>query len=367
MKTAIEVEYWVVDEDGALTDPGSLTDSAPYVDPEFVEPMLEIKTSPCETMGDLRAELTDRLRRVVRAAAREDVRLVPLGTPIATSRGGIALRESDRTDLQRRLIGPTFDDARVCAGTHVHFEQTSVADQLNVLTALDPAFALANTSSFYRGERLVECARPYLYRKSCYARHPEQGQLWSYVEDAAEWEARLESAYGDLRDRARQRGIDDEAFEATFDAFDAVWTPVKLRKKFPTVEWRSPDAARPSRVLELTADVRSIVEDAVDRGTTVAEPGEPVDGIRLPPFETVERVVDRAMNRGAADPTVTDYLRGFGIETDGYDDPASRVRADRVSRRRARTIRLAAADRLEADLGLATPSIRSTVAGRSLR
>lgn len=351
MKTAIEVEYWVVTDDGELTSPGSLTDISEYVEPEFVEPMVEIKTSPCETIDELREELLARMRRVVRAARRDGKRLVPLGTPIHASPSEIPYRDCVRTELQRETIGPAFDDARYCAGTHVHFEQSNVVDQLNTLTALDPAFATVNTSSYNRGERVLECARPYLYRKGCYEAFPEQGQLWSYVDAVEEWETRLDDAYRAFRETARERGVDLAAFDAEFDPYDAVWSPVKLRKEYPTVEWRSPDVALPSAVLELTADVKSVVERADERGTEIADGRRPGSGaVTLPSSETVERTVERAMRNGLADPSVRAYLERLGIRPERYDPHANRCSANRVSRKRARTLRLEAADRLEDEL-----------------
>ncbi|MFC4541030.1 glutamate-cysteine ligase family protein [Halosolutus amylolyticus] len=352
MKTSLEVEYWVVDDDGDLVPPETLLDVSDHVDPEFVEPMVEIKTTPCSSMAELRAEFVDRISRVVDAARQQDKRLVPLATPLNASPAEIPYREKAGTDLQRRIVGRAFDDARVCAGTHVHFEQSSVVDQLNALTAIDPAFALVNSSSHYRGERLLACARPYLYRRCCYETCPEQGQLWPYVASVDEWENRLETAYDGFRERALDRGVDEATFDAEFDPYDAVWTPVRLRDAFPTVEWRSPDATLPSEILRLAGDVRSIVTDATDHGTVVAgaDAAPSDDAVSLPSFETVDRTTDTAIHDGVADPAVRDYLRMFDITAADYDPLADRHPDERLSKRRACRLRLRAADRLEADL-----------------
>ena len=246
MKTSLEVEYWVVDDDGDLVPPGPLLDLSDQIDPEFVEPMLEIKTTPCSSTAELREEFLALVGQVVDAARERNKRLVPLATPLHASPAEIPYREKEGTDLQCRTVGPAFHDARVCAGTHLHFEQSNVADQLNALTAIDPAFALVNSSSHYRGERILECARPFLYRRSCYETCPAQGQLWPYVDSVDEWEQRLEDAYDGFRERALERGVDPDAFDEEFAPYDAVWTPVRLRQAMPTVEWRSP--TRPCRV-----------------------------------------------------------------------------------------------------------------------
>ncbi len=363
MNTSLEVEYWVVDTDGDLVAPDTLLDVSDQVDPEFVEPMLEIKTTPCESMTELREELCGRIGRVVDAARERDKRLVPLATPLSASPDEIPYREKESTDLQRRIVGPAFDDARVCAGTHVHFEQSNVAAQLNALTAIDPAFSLVNSSSHYRGERILECARPYLYRRSCYEACPDQGQLQPYVDSVAEWEQRLEDAYRSFRERAIARGVDPETFDDEFEPYDAVWNPVRLRKAMPTVEWRSPDAALPSQVLRLAEAVRSIVShadaygavvdgsDAAIRSNPAVESNAITDGpLSLPEFDTVESVADAAIRDGLESPAVRRYLRGLGFTPSAYDPLADRATDSRITDRRAKRLRLRAADRLEADL-----------------
>ncbi|MFC6769657.1 glutamate-cysteine ligase family protein [Natrinema soli] len=357
MNTSLEVEYWVVDDAGDLVSPDTLLDVSEQVDPEFVEPMLEIKTTPCGSMAELRREFVDLISRVVDAARDRNRRLVPLATPLNTAPADIPYRDKEGTDLQRRIVGPTFDDARVCAGTHVHFERSNVADQLNALTAIDPAFALVNSSAHYRGERILECARPFLYRRSCYDPCPEQGQLQSYVDSVAEWEQRLEEAYDSFRERALERGVDMDAFENEFSPYEAVWNPVRLRKAMPTVEWRSPDAALPSQVLRLANEVRSIVTCADEHGTVIggseritrsdAAADRP---LRLPEFDAVESMTDAAIHDGLEEPRVRRYLRGIGFTPAEYDPLADRMTDSRITERRAKKLRLEAANRLEADL-----------------
>ncbi|MXV62845.1 glutamate--cysteine ligase [Natronorubrum sp. JWXQ-INN-674] len=355
MKTSLEVEYWVIDDDGDLVPPGTLLDLSEQIDPEFVEPMLEIKTTPCTSMAELREEFVSLIGHVVDAAREQDKRLVPLATPLNASPAEIPYREKDGTDLQRRTVGPAFDDARVCAGTHIHFEQSNVVDQLNTLTALDPAFALVNSSSHYRGENILECARPFLYRRSCYEDCPEQGQLWPYVDSVDEWEQRLENAYDGFRERALERGVDPDAFDAEFAPYDAVWNPVRLRKAMPTVEWRSPDAALPSQVLHLTEAVRSIVTHADARGTVVegsesAAEREANGAVTLPDFDTVESITDAAIHNGIEDSSVRAYLQKLGFTPADYDPLASRLADTRLTKRQAKRLRLEAARGLEEDL-----------------
>ena len=82
LRRSIEVEYWVVDSEGRLVEPDGLVEAAGGVEREFVEPLLEVKTTPCETTRELRDELFDRLGRVLRRADELGLGLVPLGTPL---------------------------------------------------------------------------------------------------------------------------------------------------------------------------------------------------------------------------------------------------------------------------------------------
>jgi len=95
MNTSLEVEYWVVDDAGDLVSPDTLLDVSPQVDPEFVEPMLEIKTTPCGSMAELREELVGRIGRVVDAARDRNKRLVPLATPLNVAPADIPYREKE--------------------------------------------------------------------------------------------------------------------------------------------------------------------------------------------------------------------------------------------------------------------------------
>ncbi|THE66637.1 glutamate--cysteine ligase [Salinadaptatus halalkaliphilus] len=373
MNTSLEVEYWVIDDDGELVSPGPLLDVSEQIDPEFVEPMLELKTTPCSSLTELREEFLDLVGEVVSAAHDHDKRLVPLATPLYASPADVPYRDKRGTELQRQIVGPTFDDARVCAGTHIHFEQSNVVDQLNTLTALDPAFALVASSSHYRGEPILECARSHLYRRSCYSACPEQGQLWPYVDSVAEWERRLEDAYDCFRERALERGVDPAEFDDEFDPYDAVWTPVRLRQAMPTVEWRSPDAALPSHVLQLAATVRSTVMRADANGTVVGDatggaigsdteriagsapsrrPLESAaeDPVFLPAFDTVEEITTAAITDGCSDGRVRSYLRGLGFEPSAYDPLTNRLPDSRLTKREAKEYRLEAASWLEADV-----------------
>jgi len=351
MQKSIEVEYWVVDERGALTTPGALTDYSEYVEPEFVEPLFELKTPPRETMAALRRTFVTELAGVLDRAEDLGKRLVPLGTPVASD--GIERRDSERARIQAAVIGPAFDYANHCAGTHIHFEQRNVVDQLNALTALDPALALVTSSPYFGGEWVASSARAYLYRKQCYERFPGHGQLWEYVHTVPEWEQRLERCFEEFETAAVEAGVAPDAVDEHFSPDDAVWAPVRLRDEMPTVEWRAPDATLPSQILGLTATVDDLLERVHHANVTVEGTRGSVtaDRITLPEFDVVDDHVGRAIHDGLDSKPLRRYLRRMGFDVTGAD-PLSDTFDTRgsVGPAEARELRLQYADRLRRDV-----------------
>lgn len=263
-------------------------------------------------------------------------------------------RPSDRTRIQTRVVGDAFEYVRHCAGTHVHVEQQPgrEIDQLNVLTALDPALALANSSPYFQGSRLAAGARSGLYRRMAYDDLPHQGRLWPYTGDAEEWRGRLERRYEEFLSTAVEAGVDRRAVEANFDPESAVWTPVQLREEFSTVEWRSPDAALPSQVVGLADHLATVVERLRDAEVRVGERGRVgEDEIVLPPFDTVTEHVDTAIRDGVESQELRDYLDRMGFDVDAFDPVTHDLDGtDRLDAEEARRLRLEYAERLERDV-----------------
>ncbi|WP_436910631.1 glutamate-cysteine ligase family protein [Halosimplex marinum] len=349
MQIGLEVEYWTVESDGSLATAEPVAADCEFVDREFADPLLEVKTPPCESVEALAATLGDRLETVREVARSHGRRLVPLGTPLTGD--PLARRRSDRIDVQRAVLGDALDHAARCAGTHVHFEQVDAAEQLRALTALDPAVALVNTSPYYRGRRLATCARPHAYRRLCYGAAPELGQLWEYPESAEAWRDRVDDCFESFVATATDHpGLDRQAVEDAFSPADAVWTPVRLRDDLGTVEWRAPDAAPPLAVVRVVADAARLVEEAVERGTTVGgDAGR--DALSLPPFDRLRDLVDAAVAEGLSAPAVESYLDDLGVDTGAYRPPGGRIDGRRrVDEPTAKRIRRRAADALLADL-----------------
>lgn len=351
MKKSIEVEYWVVNREGALTSPGPLTEHSEYVEPEFVEPLLELKTPPCESVDELRETFVRQLDGLLTAARERDTLLVPLGTPLYC--GSIERHPDERGDIQRAVFGDDFDYAKYCAGTHLHFEQRNVTDQLNLLVSLDPALALLNSAPYHRGERVADSARAYLYRKKGYAKYPKHGQRWEYVHTAAEWKRRLERRFDEFRQDAVDAGVDGSLVDEHFSPDSTVWTPVRLRDEMPTVEWRSPDAALPSQILRLASDLDDLMERIHHANVTVdgATGDVTEECITLPEFETVAELGERAIHDGLGSPRVVAYLERMGFDVEGYDPVSPHVAEGKaLSRSRARQLRLQYGKLLERDI-----------------
>lgn len=361
MRYGIELEYWTTDREGRLVSAGDVADRLDFVDREAVECLLEVKTSPCRSPDALGDELADRLTRVLEAARDDGKRLVPLGTPLGPASPDF--RSSPRIALQRRVFGDDFRYA-ACAGAHLHVESVSPTQQLNALTALDPAVALVTTAAHFDGFPVGACARPLVYRRRLFRAAPELGRLWTYVEDADEWRRRSEERYRTFRSMAERRGADPATVESTFEPATTVWSPVRLRDDLGTVEWRAPDAGLPSRILRLVGDVDRLVFRPLSRGRLEVvtppggdsdpvdvEPGLDRDGERLvlPPFDRLREVVDDALASGTRSKRVRRYLRGMGLDPGEYDaaPPARRGSVDEAA---ARRIRLRRADGLERDV-----------------
>jgi len=346
--TGIELELWVVDEDGCLCDGRQLADAHERIEPEFVGPLLEVWTDPQPDEAALRRDLEDVLGTAVRAAKADGKRLVPLGTPL-TEVDAPAVGE--RGELFERIYGDGVRAAKNCAGTHVHFERAQTCRQLNLLTALDPALALLSSSPYYCGERTRRSARAHAYRRDCGTAFAPYCDLWSYVDTVPEWEARVDRAFESFRSVAAERGVDPDRVERAFTAEDAVLNPVRLRRCQPTVEWRAPDAALPSEVVSLATDIADLVEQTAEKPLEVGDPGVCDDYIGIPEFDDLYDLSRVAIAFGLAPDPVPDYLERMGVGTSAYDPLAERLgSAATLDESRAKAVRLQQARRLEADV-----------------
>lgn len=344
----MELEYWVVDSEGRLCAGEEIVASHDRISHEFVAPMVEFETPPREDLDHVRRDLKDVLETGLDAAAQGNKTLVPLGTPLL---GETMPAISERGKLLERLYGDGLEYAKHCAGTHVHFDKRAVPDQLNLLTALDPTLALVASSPYYDGKRLAHSSRAYVYRYETGKAFSRYRDLWEYADSITEWNARLDDAYEELRTLAGERGIDPAEFERHIEPENAVLTPVRLRLGSPTVEWRAPDAALPSQLLALLADVSSAVGSLADRTLSVGENAGINGGtVTIPPFSDLRDLTREAIIEGRT-PAVETYLDGMGIDSSRYTPISEKITdPDRIDHDRARKLRLQYAERLREDV-----------------
>jgi hypothetical protein len=350
IKTGIELELWVVDSDGALADGQDIVAAHERIEPEFIDPLVEIQTKPHDDEFGLRRDLQSTLRAGIRAADQQDKRLVPLGTPLTASEADANCK---RGRLFEVIYGEGVRSAKNCAGTHIHFEQGRVGSQLNLLTALDPAVALVNSSPYYCGQNGGYSSRARAYRKGCGQEFRKYCDLWPYAESLREWENRVDRVYEQFQTLAVERGVRRETVAACFDPDDTVLTPVRLRTSQPTVEWRAPDAALPNEVLDLALDVGRLVSKTETRAVEYGDPGLRAERIGLPAFSTLRELSEQAISSGLESTAVERYLRKMGFEPSKYEPVAPQMDGPpTISEPEARDLRLEQADRLENDLAL---------------
>lgn len=360
-RRSIEVEYWIIDGEGRLTAPGPLVD-LPGAEREFVEPLLELKTTPCESTEELQRELFGRIRDALNRADDLGKQLVPLGTPL--NYGEINEFSCDRTRIQNEVVGDTFQYVRHCAGTHIHIEQQSghEIDQLNTLIALDPAFALVNSARHFRGKEMGAGARSKCYRWLAYEGLQNQGQLWSYIDNRADWEDRLQTCYEGFRERAMNAGIEESTYEECFDPESSVWTPVQLREEFGTIEWRSPDTTFPTQIIQLADTLCRVAGDLQGYDVRISGgKGQISDSsIVLPEFNALTSYVETAVQEGLTD-SLRAYLKRMGFNPKTYTPISARFVNEReLDRESARQYRLDYADQLREDVRQAPPLTSSS-------
>jgi hypothetical protein len=348
IKTGVELELWVVDSDGSLADGQDIVPAHERIEPEFIDPLVEVQTKPHENEFALRRDLQSTLLAGVRAADRENKRLVPLGTPLTAAEADANCK---RGRLFEAIYGEGIQSAKNCAGTHIHFEQASVVDQLNLLTAVDPALALVSSSPYYCGQNGGDSSRAHAYRRECGQEFRKFCDLWPYADSRQQWENRIDRVYEQFQTLAVERGIGPETVAAFFEPDDTVLNPVRLRTNQPTVEWRAPDAALPNEVIDLAVDVGALIAKIETRTVEYGEPGLQADRIGLPEFSTLRELGQQAIGSGLESTAVRRYLRKMGFDPSKYQPFAPEIDGpESIGESAARELRLEQADRLENDL-----------------
>ena len=351
MKKGIELEYFTVDSEGHLANAEEITDQLDFAAPEFAKCVAEIKTDPHKDLEDLKADLVNKTRKAVEKAREHGLRLVPLGTPL--NHKEVELIESERLEMMKKFNERDIEVEKelVRTGLHIHFEKKNIKDQLNILTAFDPAFALLNSSPYHKGEQIASSSRNWIYRYSWNPKFPDSVRLWPYTDSVEEWKERMHKAFEKFEEGAMNAGIDKETFRKHHHPDRSIWTPIRLRDQFPTVEYRSPDTSLPSQALKLTEDMNQILEKSQTTEVEFGQ-GEIADGkIQLPEFDEVEEVSRLAAKKGLESRKVKKYLEKMGFNPEEYTPLTQNIiRGENISRSEACKLRLEASKLLEKDL-----------------
>lgn len=353
-RIGLEQEFLVVDEAGRpservdeLLSRCAETALEEGLDPEsFSEEcatgMVEVKTSPADTLEELEDEYLVNVGLAVRAGRGLGLKLYPLATyplPFIPS-----FRDEPRYELQIQTIGKRrFLDAGRCFGVHLHLEvESGVVDPVevvshdapaagvrellslyNLATALDPALiSLTRSCPFYEGYAPGLAARTAFYRGSehfgwdgVYSKLPELGGLQPYAKSAAELVERQVSGYQTWQREMDLAGIGSSHLkEMSGDILDVCWRPVRVSNQ-GTIELRGIDSNYPHVVFAVAALVKAAAERVTSENLTV----EPVEGLRrferdrtrllVPDFEGVGlELFHAAATEGTANPDVSAYL-----------------------------------------------------------
>lgn len=275
LPTTVTTDYWVVDERGGLADPdlivgvpGAAATQSPY--------SVAVETPACESCAELQQALGDRLEAAVAAAHERGCRLLALGVrPDLLTEGGVA--DWDQPP------------PAVTAGSRITFDTgaAGAVDCYNTLLALDPAFALVNTTSRVDGDTQYACGRPSLYHHGPTARY--------------------------------RSGHTSTATAPVDHGGEAAWRPVELIDD-STVEWRSLDATDPTLLVDLIADVKTILRRAGACRIGFESFGNGFHGDRLvlPSEEWRQIYTEEAVRQGLSSLLVGAYLERLGIETGWY-------------------------------------------------
>ncbi len=361
IKTGIELELWVINQLGKLCDGQEITNAHERIEPEFIDPLVEIQTEPHDTELGLRRDLQEVLGTAIQAADAEGKQLVPLGTPLTDSE---APANCERGRLFETIYGGGIKSAKNCAGTHMHFEKDNVLGQLNLLTALDPALTLVSSSPYYCGERNEDSSRARAYRKKCGPEFRGYCDLWDYADSLEEWEERVDHMFEAFKQLAREQDVSVATVEELFTPQDTVLNPVRLRECQPTVEWRAPDSALPSQIVQLAIDVGSLVAQSGTKPIVHGSSGVGKECIRVPEFQELRKLSRQAIESGLQAVEVRNYLRKMGFDLSKYYPLSPQLRGPQtLSETEAQNLRLEQAQRLRTDVEeLAAGSTRSTPA-----
>jgi len=191
---------------------------------EFLQPQVELITSPHSGMSAARAELRELRHTVADIAARHGLATLAAGTHPTG-----AWREVEQTPKER--YDAVMDDLQMIGqrdllcGTHVHVEVPEPADRVDIMCRMLPyvplLLALSTSSPFWQSRRTGLKG----YRLAAYDELPRTG-LPELFRNKAEFDSYVSALV--------QAGVmEDSSF---------VWWAIRPSLKHPTLELRAPDS-----------------------------------------------------------------------------------------------------------------------------
>ncbi len=109
----LELELWVIDRDGDLADGRPVIEALPFVDPEVLPPLIEVRTEPHRELEAVEEELRERIGLACAAADRAGLRLFCHGTPFHSEPLGVV--EGPRLAIQQGVDPPDVFAERALA------------------------------------------------------------------------------------------------------------------------------------------------------------------------------------------------------------------------------------------------------------
>lgn len=228
----IEEEYFLVDaKTKRVTDaiPQEFFDearsaTADRVAREFLQPQIEVITTPNHSMADARAELRSLRRTVAEVAARHGLAILAVGTHPTAIWGDAQQTPKQRYDVvmdDLQMIG----QRDLLCGMHVHVELPDHADRIDVMRRMLPYvplfLALSTSSPFWQSR----CTGLRGYRLAAYDELPRTG-----VPDLFRNQADFDVYIAAL---VKAGVMEDSSY---------VWWAIRPSLKHPTLELRAPDS-----------------------------------------------------------------------------------------------------------------------------
>ena len=187
---------------------------------EMHESVIEMETGICSNIKDVRRELTDLRRQLIRVAHENNLRVSGGGTHPFSHWKNNHITKADRYD---KIVSDLGDVARsnLIFGLHVHIgipdREEGIRIQNVMRYFLPHIYALSTNSPFWVGSRTGFKS----YRHEIFAKFPRTG-IPSYFNSAAEFDA-----YIDLMIRT-----------GTIDNAKKIWWDLRVHPFYPTIEFR---------------------------------------------------------------------------------------------------------------------------------